>query len=173
VAVVANVDAHAHVDPARWTELLAAQLCSPVRWRASLHTLSDLGITRFVELGFGSTLTGLAKRTLPGCQALAVSSPDDLDRLVADLGAAPPPDAPGPQSGEHLHTSERLVVSPAAGVLELQRREQGSPVATGDVLGTVSGTEVRSPFTGLLMRLLAVDGERVLARQPVAWLRVA
>ena len=32
---------------------------------------------------------------------------------------------------------------------------------------------VRSPFTGVLQTFLAMEGERVTARQPVAWLRTA
>jgi [acyl-carrier-protein] S-malonyltransferase len=30
---------------------------------------------------------------------------------------------------------------------------------------------VRSPFAGLLQSYIAVDGERVTHRQPIAWLR--
>jgi [acyl-carrier-protein] S-malonyltransferase len=43
----------------------------------------------------------------------------------------------------------------------------------GTLLGVVSGTEVRSPFTGRIEGLLAHPGERLTARQPVAWLRTA
>lgn len=45
------------------------------------------------------------------------------------------------------------------------------PVAIGDLVGLVSGTEVRSPFAGELMGVLAHPGERVQAGQPLAWLR--
>ncbi|MEY2416247.1 MAG: [acyl-carrier-protein] S-malonyltransferase, partial [Ilumatobacteraceae bacterium] len=41
----------------------------------------------------------------------------------------------------------------------------------GDVLGQVGDTEVRSPFAGVLQNYIAVDGERVTMRQPIAWLR--
>ncbi len=37
---------------------------SPVRWRETLLTMRDLGAERFVEVGPGRVLTGLAKRTL-------------------------------------------------------------------------------------------------------------
>ena len=72
--VVANVDALEHDDPEAWRSLLNAQLTRPVRWHQSLQRLSELGFTTFVELGPGSILTGLVKRTLkkaragrPGC----------------------------------------------------------------------------------------------------------
>ena len=45
------------------------------------------------------------------------------------------------------------------------------PIAIGDIVGLVSGTEVRSPFAGELMGVLAHPGERVQPGQPLAWLR--
>src|SRR2546423_4196570 len=113
IPVVANVDARAHVEPADWRGLLSAQLCSPVRWRQSLQRLADDGVTTFVELGPGGVLTGLARRTVSDVTALAVAGPDDVDGLLGALaeGRAHPDAAHVP--GEHLHVSERLVVSPA------------------------------------------------------------
>src|ERR1700728_1749452 len=82
VPVVANVDARVHGDPADWPGLLSAQLCSPVRWRPSLETLSGLGATTLVELGPGGVLTGLAKRVVPDLSTLSVAVPDDLAKLL-------------------------------------------------------------------------------------------
>ena len=39
------------------------------------------------------------------------------------------------------------------------------------MLGTVNGQDVVSSFEGRIMGVLAVDGERVTSRQPIAWLR--
>jgi malonyl CoA-acyl carrier protein transacylase len=44
--------------------LLAAALTSPVRWRETLLAMHAQGAERFVEVGPGRVLTGLAKRTL-------------------------------------------------------------------------------------------------------------
>ena len=50
--------------------------------------------------------------------------------------------------------------------------EPGSLLAVGDRVGTVGGlTDVRTPFAGILVRWLAVRGERVVEGQPVAWIR--
>ena len=87
VRVVANVDAHVHDDPAEWPGLLSAQLCSPVRWRQTLETFAGLGLTSLVELGPGGVLSGLAKRSLPEIQSLAVSKPEDLDTLMDQIGS--------------------------------------------------------------------------------------
>jgi [acyl-carrier-protein] S-malonyltransferase len=47
---------------------LAQGLTMPVRWRETLLELHRLGAERFVEVGPGRVLTGLAKRTLTGVE---------------------------------------------------------------------------------------------------------
>jgi len=171
--VVANVDAASHTDHTEWSRLLSAQLCSPVRWRQTLHTLEDDGVTTFVELGPGTILTGMAKRTVPGARSLSVSTPGDLDVLLEVLAGHPATEA-GATDGEHLFMTERMIVSPAAGVfLPTTAARQGSRIEAGEVLGVVADEEVRSPFAGSLEGFLAVEGERVTSRQPIAWLRIA
>ncbi|WP_208027924.1 ACP S-malonyltransferase [Rhabdothermincola sediminis] len=169
----ANVDAAPHTDAREWLGLLGAQLCSPVRWRQTLHRLHDDGFGTYVEVGPGTVLTGLAKRTVSGARVLSVSTPADLDRLLEAL-AAPPAGAVGAHEGEHLFATERLVVSPAAGLFSpAGGLDPGLRLEPGDVLGTVGDHEVRSPFSGVVMGVLAVDGERVTASQPIAWLRTS
>jgi [acyl-carrier-protein] S-malonyltransferase len=83
--VVANVDAVGHRDG--WPALLSRQLVSPVRWRESLVTLAGQGITHFVELGPGSELSGMVKRTVEGSHRANVGTPDDLEMLRKFLEA--------------------------------------------------------------------------------------
>lgn len=171
--VIANVDGAPHTAADDWGGLLAAQLCSPVRWRQSLHAMADAGCATFVELGPGSVLSGMVKRTIDGSRPLTVNAPDDLDRLLEHLASDPPTGAIGTHEGEHLFATERLVVSPGAGVFApADGVAEGSVVAPGQVIGTVSGVEVRSPFAGTVMGVLASAGERVSVTEPVAWLRV-
>ena len=89
------------------------------------------------------------------------------------LAASPVRSTPPPLEGEHLFATERLVVSPAAGIFHAQRRGigVGAVVGVGHLVGRVGDHEVRSPFAGELMGVLALDGERVTASQPIAWLR--
>ncbi|MEM1333749.1 MAG: ACP S-malonyltransferase [Actinomycetota bacterium] len=171
VPVISNVDAAPHRVGDEWTSLLSAQLSSPVRWRQSLLTLSSLGVTDFVELGPGGVLSGMAKRTIDGARTISVATPDDLDKLIEWVDAGTPSRA-GQLEGEHLFATERLVVSPAAGVFSpIGGLDDGSPIDVGTVIGHVGEHEVRSPFAGALQSYIAVDTERVTARQPIAWLR--
>jgi [acyl-carrier-protein] S-malonyltransferase len=171
VPVVSNVDALPHHIGAEWASLLSAQLSSPVRWKHCLLALSDAGVTEFAELGPGGVLTGTVKRTVAGATAVSLAVPDDLDRLLELVAAGRTTATPGLQ-GEHLFATERLVVSPAAGVFAHPGTlQEGARIETGEVIGRVGSHDVRSPFTGVLQSYLAVDGERVTSRQPIAWLR--
>ena len=64
--VVSNGDATAYGDGDGWRERLAAHLVQPVRWRQCVEQLVAVGADDLVEVGPGTTLTGLAKRTLAG-----------------------------------------------------------------------------------------------------------
>ena len=65
-------------------------------------------------------------------------------------------------------------MSPCAGIFTLAADiSDGVHIKVGDVVGHVAREEVRSAFAGTVMGIMAVEGERVTARQPVAWLRTA
>lgn len=170
IPVISNVDSKAHQQSIEWSALLSAQLSSPVRWKHGLHAMSELGATAFAELGPGGVLTGMAKRTLDEVRTISVATPEDLDKLLEWLGGEQAASLASPE-GEHLFAHERLVVSPAAGIFATAGITDGSLIAVGTVLGSVAGEEVRSPFAGILQSYIAIDTERVAARQPIAWLR--
>ena len=171
VPVVSNVDALAHANGDEWASLLSAQLVSPVRWKHCLLTLAELGVTGFAELGPGGVLTGMAKRTVDGARTISVATPDELDKLIEWVDAGSPATV-AQHEGEHLFAVERLVVSPSAGLFTpVGGIADGTHIEVGTVLGHVGDTEVRSPFAGVVQSYIAVEGERVTSRQPIAWLR--
>ncbi len=171
VPVIANVDALPHQHADQWAELLGAQLTAQVRWRQTVERMVADGVTTFLELGPGSVLTGMAKRSAPDGTARAAAEPGALDAVVEAANAA---GAVEHHEGEHLFAAERLVVSPAAGVFTpVDDVVEGQHIEQGRVLGHVAGHEVRSAFRGTVKGLLAVAGERLTHRQPVAWLRTA
>jgi [acyl-carrier-protein] S-malonyltransferase len=171
VPVISNVDALPHDRGDDWASLLSAQLSSPVRWKHCLLTLEQAGVTDYVELGPGGVLTGMAKRTVDAARTISVSTPDELNKLL-DWIAVAQPSAPAQHEGEHLFASERLVVSPAAGIFSpVGGISGGTMIEVGTVIGMVGDREVRSPFAGVVQSYIAVEGERIASRQPIAWLR--
>ena len=169
--VVANVDALPHRTGPESRKTLGLQLTSPVRWRQILHTIEEAGVDLIVELGPGSVLTGMAKRTIGNVARASVAKPDDLDSLLEVVAHSPKNDRS--PDGEHLYASERLVVSPGNGTFTpLSTTTSGRRVGVGDLIGHVGDQEVRTAFAGELHGILAMDGERVAASQPIAWLRV-
>lgn len=178
VPVVANVDARPHTDAADWEQLLSSQLCSPVRWHQSVRRLADVeNKLVFVELGPGGVLTGLVKRILgKEATAFSVATPDDVDKLLELLATGAHLNPLAVDDGEHLQVHERLVVSPTTGVFQPEPASdaataEGEAIPVGGLLGRVADTEVRSPFAGWLMGMMAMPGERVVVGQPIAWLR--
>ena len=179
-AVYCNVDAMAHTDSADFPDLLGAQLTSPVRWRQTLRALETDGFTTFVELGPGTVLTGLVKRAVKTAGRCSVQTPAEIDSLLETLAGAKETDTAADAAatpvleGEHLFATERMVVSPAAGIFSLgDGCAEGQRIGIGQVLGTVNGQDVVSSFEGQIMGVLAYDGERVTSRQPIAWLRTS
>ena len=171
VPVVSNVDAIGHDHGDDWASLLSAQLCSPVRWKQCLLTLADYGVTGFAELGPGGVLTGMAKRTLEGARTISVGTPDELDKFIEWVNNAAPTGLQQ-HEGEHLFAVERLVVSPASGVFTpIATIQAGDRISIGQSLGSIGDTPVVSVFEGILQSFIAVEGERVTLRQPIAWLR--
>ncbi|QTZ91762.1 ACP S-malonyltransferase [Streptomyces auratus] len=70
---------------------LVGQVANPVRWDLCMETFKELGVTALIEAAPGGTLTGLAKRALPGVRTLALKTPDDLDAartLIAETTSA-------------------------------------------------------------------------------------
>ncbi|MGW6022967.1 ACP S-malonyltransferase [Streptomyces sp. NPDC055099] len=88
---VSNRDGQAVATGADVVSRLVGQVANPVRWDLCMETFKDLGATALIELCPGGTLTGLAKRALPGVRTVALKTPDDLDaasELIADTASA-------------------------------------------------------------------------------------
>ncbi|MFI6803655.1 ACP S-malonyltransferase [Streptomyces luteogriseus] len=87
VTYVSNKDGRTVAGGAEVLERLVGQVANPVRWDLCMETFKELGVTALIEVCPGGTLTGLAKRALPGVKTLALKSPADLDaarELIAE-----------------------------------------------------------------------------------------
>ena len=63
--VYQNVDAQPTMDPEKIRENLLKQLTSPVRWAQTVQNMIADGATSFTEVGPGTVLAGLIKKTAP------------------------------------------------------------------------------------------------------------
>ncbi|MGH3312845.1 MAG: ACP S-malonyltransferase [Streptomyces sp.] len=84
---VSNLDGLAVTDGQEVVRRLVNQISAPVRWDLCMETFQQLGVTALIEVCPGGTLTGLAKRALPGVRTVALKTPDDLEaarELIAE-----------------------------------------------------------------------------------------
>lgn len=79
--VVHNVTADTAATPDEIKNLMARQLCSPVRWYDSVLKMARDGVGAYVEIGPGRVLTGLLKKILPTDADIAVHNVYDMKTL--------------------------------------------------------------------------------------------
>ena len=66
----------------KFLELLINQVSKPVRWDKTMEAMVSDGVSAVIELLPGGTLTGIAKRAIPGVATLALKSPEDIEKAV-------------------------------------------------------------------------------------------
>jgi [acyl-carrier-protein] S-malonyltransferase len=88
VPYVSNKDGKTVATGDEVVSRLVGQVANPVRWDLCMETFKELGVTALLEVCPGGTLTGLAKRALPGVKTLALKTPDDLDAARELIAAA-------------------------------------------------------------------------------------
>ncbi|MBS1767814.1 MAG: ACP S-malonyltransferase [Acidobacteria bacterium] len=83
--LVNNVDAAIQREPEALRDGLVRQIPGAVRWEATMDLLLKEGVTRFLELGPGKVLSGLAKRQAKErgleVEAFSIGAPDDVAQL--------------------------------------------------------------------------------------------
>ena len=85
VPVVLNASAEASTDAHALRQELAVQVYSPVRWIETLQRLAQMGCDRFLEVGPGTVLAGMVKRTLPSARVASFGALADLEAACALL----------------------------------------------------------------------------------------
>jgi [acyl-carrier-protein] S-malonyltransferase len=183
IPVVANATAEPVTSAEELRELLARQLTGRVRWTESVRRMAALGVDTFIEVGPGTVLSGLMKRTVEGARVLAagdaegVAAVADALRTQSDGDAADP--TKGGDQGEVVVLPERFAVSPGHGrfypVTPSRFNDERPYVEPGDLLGEIrngaASIPVRSQFRGWVMAHLAWEGELVTPGQILLSLR--
>ena len=85
VPVVSNVTAQPVRTPREIREALIGQVASPVRWDDSVRTMGTLGVRTFIEVGPGSSLSGLIRKTLAGATVLRVEDRATLEEMLPQV----------------------------------------------------------------------------------------
>lgn len=65
--------------------LLSRQVKSPVLWQKTIEAMLQSGVTAFVEVGAGKTLTGFMRKIAKDALACNVESPETLQEAVSQL----------------------------------------------------------------------------------------
>jgi [acyl-carrier-protein] S-malonyltransferase len=82
VPVAANLTGAVYPRGANFAEVLERQLKSPVRWSDCVRSLSEQGVTDFIEVGPGRALRGMMKELVPGAGAFPAGTPAAISELV-------------------------------------------------------------------------------------------
>ena len=178
ITLLSNADGGVVTSGPNWVDRIVAQVATPVRWDLCMETMSDIGVIALIELPPGGTLTGMARRALPGVELLALKTPDQLDparALIAAHAASKNGYAAAPVG---TPAEWRIVVAPGGGTFRSADNQTaaaatsaGAAVPAGAVLGYVvaRGGErpVTAPHDAVLTEWLVEDGDPVSAGQPL------
>ena len=169
LALLSNRDGSVVRSGPDWLDRIVTQVSAPVRWDRCQQTMADLGVTTLIELPPAGTLTGLARRALPGVRTLGLKSPGDLEQARALLAA-------GHDGHAGSHAPDwRLLVAPLAGTFRGTPVRPGTAVSTGAELGQVEirggNHSISPPFPATIIEWLVEDGDPVSAGQPLVRLQ--
>jgi [acyl-carrier-protein] S-malonyltransferase len=85
VPVVSNVDATARTDPGQIRDALGQQMLSSVLWEQSVRAMRDAGADTLVEIGPGTVLSRLVRRTDRTLRVLNVEDQASLELTLEAL----------------------------------------------------------------------------------------
>jgi [acyl-carrier-protein] S-malonyltransferase len=162
---ISNSDGAVLHDGRDVVKRLITQVSSPVRWDLCMETMRDLGVTGIIEVAPAGTLTGLAKRALPGVETVALKTPDDLEaaRNLVDKHGSP--------STIDASPTWRLVVAPFKGIIELTDIRAGDTLVPGTRVATVRSHRdeqtITVPHGGTVVEWLVEDGDPVAPGMPL------
>ena len=163
ITLLSNADGSVVTSGPNWGERIVAQVAAPVRWDLCMETMSDIGVTALIELAPGGTLTGLAKRALPGVELIAAHAASTNGYAAVPVG---------------VPAEWRIVVAPGGGTFRSGGKEgeagavaAGATVRAGAVLGHVVQRGGERPVTAshdaVLTEWLVEDGDPVGEGQPL------
>jgi [acyl-carrier-protein] S-malonyltransferase len=163
---ISNRDGQVVQDGREIMKRIVGQIAQPVRWDLCMETMSDLGVTGMLEMPPAGTLSGIAKRALPGVETFALKTPDQLDDARAFCAKH------GEASVIDTTPTWLMVVSPSKGTFHRSDEAGEATVlepgaALGDIASLRDKIEVRAPHGGQVVEWLVEDGDLVSPGQPL------
>jgi [acyl-carrier-protein] S-malonyltransferase len=167
--LLSNADGQVVASGREYLRRLVSQVTNPVRWDLCMQTMVDLGVTGLLELPPAGTLTGIAKRNMPGVEVFSLNTPDQLDEARTFVARHSDLEAHHNRSSA---PSWMMTVSPAKG--EFTRAEdvaEGSVLSAGTRIGEVSNLRESIPVTtehgGQVVEWLVEESDLVSPGQPL------
>ncbi|MHB1213010.1 MAG: acyltransferase domain-containing protein [Candidatus Nanopelagicales bacterium] len=166
IPLLSNADGRVVHDGRDVLRRMVSQVGSPVRWDLCMAAMADLGVTALIEIPPAGTLSGLAKRALPGVETLAVKTPDDLPAAWQMI------ERHGRPANLDASPTWRLLVAPIKGTFRQSGTlAVGSPVEVKSSIGSVDtlreSIPVVAPHGGTVVEWLVEDGDPVAPGQPI------
>ena len=84
IPVITNTDALATLNKEDFKVKMPQQIYSSVRWVQTLNYLQEQGVDTFIEIGPAKVLTGMVRKTLKDVKALAITSVDELEKVISE-----------------------------------------------------------------------------------------
>jgi [acyl-carrier-protein] S-malonyltransferase len=78
ITIWSNSNGKSVSSGAEFLQTLVSQVASPVRWDLCMEAMVAAGVTAIIEVSPAGTLSGLAKRGMPGVEILALKTPDQI-----------------------------------------------------------------------------------------------
>jgi [acyl-carrier-protein] S-malonyltransferase len=167
--LLSNADGQVVHDGRDVLRRLVNQVASPVRWDLCMAAMADLGVTGLLEMPPAGTLTGIAKRNLPGVQLFTLNTPDKLPEALDFVRQHGGPALASPIAG---NPTWRLVVSPGKGLFaRTEDVEAHTVLPSNSTVGVVKNLRdeipVNAPHGGIVVEWLVEDGDPVSPGQPL------
>ena len=84
IPVISNIEATPEADVSAFRGLLVRQITGQVRWRETMEFLANAGAS-LTELGVGTVLSGLFRKSHPDCPASSVATWEAIESFLRSL----------------------------------------------------------------------------------------
>ena len=85
VHVISNVTVDISEDESQIKNNLVNQVTEMVRWRETITKFVDMGVEELYEIGSGSVLSNLAKRSCPSFKRMSAGSKESVENLLLEF----------------------------------------------------------------------------------------